>query len=233
MKILLVEDDERIAFPLAEALGDQNYAVDVAEDGELGWDYLDTYTYSLVLLDVMLPRLSGIQLCQRMRQRGLQTPVLMLTARDTSTDKVLGLDAGADDYVVKPFDLQELLARIRALLRRGTVALTPVLVWSALELDPNTCQVTCEGQDPAPGGDRLPLPLTPKEYQILELLMRNPQRTFSRDDILNHLWATEETPGADTVKVHIRGLRQKLTAAGLAPDAVETVYGLGYRLKQG
>lgn len=224
MKILLVEDDERIAFPLAEALGDQNYAVDVAEDGELGWDYLDTYSYSLVLLDIMLPRLNGIQLCQRMRQRGLQTPVLMLTARDTSTDKVIGLDAGADDYVVKPFDLQELLARIRALLRRGTVTLSPVLSWGTIELDPNACQVTCHHQ---------PLALTPKEYQMLELLMRNPQRTFSRDDILDHLWATEETPGAETVKVHIRGLRQKLTAAGVPPDFVETVYGLGYRLKPG
>jgi two-component system OmpR family response regulator len=224
MKILLVEDDERIAFPLAEALGDQNYAVDVAEDGALGWDYLDTYAYSLVLLDVMLPRLNGIQLCQRMRQRGLQTPVLMLTARDTSTDKVLGLDAGADDYLVKPFDLPELLARIRALLRRGTVTLSPVLAWGNLELDPNSCQVTYNHQ---------PLALTPKEYQMLELLMRNPQRTFSRDDMLNHLWATEETPGAETVKVHIRGLRQKLTAAGAGPDFVETVYGLGYRLRQG
>lgn len=224
MKILLVEDDERIAVPLAEALGDQNYAVDVAEDGELGWDYLDTYLYSLVLLDIMLPRLNGIQLCQRMRQRGLQTPVLMLTARDTSTDKVLGLDAGADDYVVKPFDLQELLARIRALLRRGTVTLSPVLAWGTLELDPNTCLVTCDCQ---------PLTLTPKEYQLLELLMRNPQRTFSRTDILNHLWATEATPGAETVKVHMRGLRQKLMLSGAGPDFVETVYGLGYRLKQG
>ncbi|PZV07653.1 MAG: DNA-binding response regulator [Leptolyngbya sp.] len=224
MKILLVEDDERIAFPLAEALSDQNYAVDVAEDGELGWDYLDTYSYSLVLLDIMLPQLNGIQLCQRMRQRGLQTPVLMLTARDTSIDKVLGLDAGADDYVVKPFDLQELLARIRALLRRGTVTLSPVLTWGTLELDPNTCLVTC---------DRQPLALTPKEYQLLELLMRNPQRTFSRNDILNHLWAAEDTPGAETVKVHMRGLRQKLALAGAGPDFVETVYGLGYRLKQG
>ena len=224
MKILLVEDDERIAFPLAEALGDQNYAVDVAEDGELGWDYLETYSYSLVLLDIMLPRLNGLQLCQRMRQRGVQTPVLMLTARDTSTDKVIGLDAGADDYVVKPLDLQELLARIRALLRRGTVSLSPVLSWGTIELDPNACQATCHHQ---------PLALTPKEYQMLELLMRNPQRTFSRDEILDHLWATEETPGAETVKVHIRGLRQKLTAAGAPPDFVETVYGLGYRLKQG
>lgn len=223
MKILLVEDDERIALPLAEALGDQNYAVDVAEDGELGWDYLAAYPYSLVVLDIMLPRLDGIDLCRRLRQRGLQTPVLMLTARDTSLDKVKGLDVGADDYVVKPFDLQELLARIRALLRRSLGSAVPVLEWQDLRLDPQLCQVTYRG---------LPLALTPKEYQVLELLMRQPQRTFSRDDILENLWTAEATPGVETVKVHMRGLRQKLGNAGAPLDFVETVYGLGYRLKQ-
>jgi DNA-binding response OmpR family regulator len=224
MRILLVEDDDRISIPLAEALTDQHYAVDVAEDGELGWDYLDTYDYSLVILDIMLPRLNGIALCQRMRHQGSQTPVLMLTARDTSSDKVVGLDAGADDYVVKPFDLPELLARIRALLRRGVVALPPVLSWGTIELDPNSCQVLCGGQ---------PLTLTPKEYQILELLMRAPHRTFSRHEILEQLWAVEDTPGAETVKVHIRSLRHKLTKAGAGSDFIETVYGLGYRLKPG
>lgn len=222
MKILLVEDDERIAIPLADALREQNYAVDAAEDGELGWDYLEAYPYDLVLLDVMLPRLSGIQLCQRLRQRGLQTPVLMLTARDTSTDKVLGLDAGADDYVVKPFDVPELLARIRALMRRGNVSLPPILQWHQVSLNPTACQADCQGQ---------PLPLTPKEYQLLELLMRYPQRTFSREEILEHLWPAEEAPGPETVKVHVRGLRQKLSQSGIDPDFVETVYGLGYRLK--
>lgn len=222
MKILLVEDDERIFEPLVEALTDHNYAVDVAEDGELGWDYLTTYTYDLVLLDVMLPQLNGIQLCQRLRQHGMQLPVLMLTARDTSTDKVAGLDAGADDYVIKPFDLPELLARVRALLRRGTVSLPPVLEWGGLELDPNRCEVTYGG---------VAIALTPKEYQLLELFMRYPQRTFSRAEILTQVWASEDAPGAETIKVHMRGLRQKLTQAGLAPDFIETVYGLGYRLK--
>lgn len=221
MKILLVEDDDRIALPLVEALTDQHYAVDVADDGELGWDYLESSPYSLVVLDIMLPRLDGIQFCRRMRQRDLATPVLMLTACDTSTAKVQGLDAGADDYVVKPFDLAELLARIRALLRRGTIHLSPILSWGPLQLDPSARQVAFEAQ---------PLALTPKEYQLLELFLRHPQHTFSRHDILNHLWAVEETPGAETVKVHMRGLRQKLQKAGAAADLIETVYGLGYRL---
>lgn len=134
MKILLVEDDCRIASALAEALSDQNYAVDLAADGQTGWDLLKAFDYSLILLDVMLPRLNGLTFCQRLRSEGYQIPVLMLTARDTSADKVLGLDAGADDYVVKPFDLKELLARIRALLRRGNASLPPVLIWQALQV---------------------------------------------------------------------------------------------------
>jgi two-component system OmpR family response regulator len=127
MKVLLVEDDERISGALVEALNDQNYAVDVAYDGETGWDYLEVYEYSLILLDWMLPKLNGVQLCQRIRRKGLHTPLLLLTAKDTSSDKVIGLDSGADDYVVKPFDLQELMARVRALLRRGNTTLPPVL----------------------------------------------------------------------------------------------------------
>lgn len=224
MKILLVEDDDRIAEPLAEALSDQHYAVDMAADGELGWDYLTTYDYSLVVLDVMLPRLDGLGLCQRLRRRGLTVPVLMLTARDTSTDKVLGLDAGADDYVVKPFDLAELLARVRALLRRGGHQTTPLLTWRGVALDPHSCQANY--------GDR-PLPLTPKEYQLLHLLMYQPQRTLSRRDILNQLWASEDMPGEETIKVHIRGLRAKLAQAGVPDNFIETVYGLGYRLMAG
>jgi two-component system, OmpR family, response regulator len=223
MKILLIEDDDRIAIPLAEALSDQHYAVDLAIDGEEGWDLIEAYQYSLILLDVMLPKLDGIRLCQRLRQHRIQTPVLMLTARDTSLDKVLGLDAGADDYVVKPFDLKELLARLRALLRRGTASLPPVLEWQELTLDPNLCEATYR--------DRL-LPLTPKEYQLLELFLRQGDRTLSRGAILEQLWASGEPPGEETVKVHLRSLRQKLIAAGAAADFIETVYGLGYRLKR-
>jgi two-component system OmpR family response regulator len=221
MKVLLVEDDERIADALAEALSDQHYAVDVAYDGEEGWDYLEAYEYSLILLDWMLPKLDGIRLCQRLRQQGLQTPVLLLTAKDTSSDKVIGLDAGADDYVVKPFDLQELMARIRALLRRGGPTRLPILEWGKLRLDPGTTDVAY---------GHTPLRLTPKEYQLLELLLRQAPRTLNRRVILEALWASEDLPGEETVKVHLRSLRQKLAAVG-AVDLIETVYGLGYRLK--
>ncbi len=221
MRILLVEDDERITKALAEALMDHHYVVDVVHDGQMGWDFVESAAYDVIILDVMLPRLNGIQFCQRLRQRGNTTPVLMLTAKDTSADKVLGLDVGADDYVIKPFDLQELLARVRALLRRGNSALPPVLEWRNLRLDPNHCEVTYCGEF---------LSLTPKEYSLLELFLRNPGRVLSRDMILENLWSFEDIPGDDTVKTHIKRLRQKLKLVGASSTFIETVYGLGYRL---
>ncbi len=223
MRILLVEDDERISQALAEALTDQHYAVDIATDGEEGWDFAEACTYDLILLDVMLPKLDGISLCQRLRRQGLKTPVLMLTARDTSNDKVMGLDAGADDYVVKPFDLPELAARIRALLRRGSTTLSPILEWENLRLNPNTCDVTYR--------ENL-LHITPKEYSLLELFLRTGGRVLTRSAILDHVWAFEDSPGEETVKVHLRGLRQKLKAAGAPANFIETIYGMGYRLNQ-
>lgn len=222
MRILLVEDDRRIAIALAETLRDRQYQVDLAEDGEMGWSLLQAFEYDLILLDVMLPRLNGIQLCQKLRKVGMQTPILMLTAKDSSNDKVLGLDAGADDYVIKPFDLAELTARIRALLRRGTVMLPTVLEWGNLHLNPSNYEVTYGNQI---------LRLTPKEYQLLELFLRRPQRVLSRTMILDQLWSFDEPPGEETIKVHIKDLRKKLRNAGAPADFIETVYGLGYRLK--
>ncbi|NEO99793.1 MAG: response regulator transcription factor [Symploca sp. SIO2E9] len=223
MRILLVEDDERITDALAEDLSDQHYAIDVAYDGEEGWELATAFTYDLILLDIMLPKMDGITICQKLRSQGYSTPVLMLTARDTIDDKVVGLDAGADDYLVKPFDLQELSARIRALLRRGNSTSPPVLEWGKLRLDPSTCEVFYE--------ERL-LPLSPKEYSLLEFFLRSGRRVFSRAQILEHLWPFERLPEEATVKAHIRGLRQKLEAAGAPSDLIETVYGLGYRLKE-
>lgn len=222
MRILLVEDDEVLVEALSESLIDHHYAVDIATDGKAGWEFIEAATYDLILLDVMLPKLDGISLCQRLRSQGYHLPVLMLTARDTNTDKVMGLDAGADDYVVKPFDLLELLARIRALLRRGNVSLPPVLCWGKLQLDPGTCEVVYDGQ---------PLHLRPKEYSLLELFLRSGQRLLSRSAILEHLWSFEEPPGEETVKAHLKEVRQKLRAVGAPADLIETVYGLGYRLK--
>jgi DNA-binding response OmpR family regulator len=221
MKILLVEDDNRIVNALVEALTDQRYIVEVAHDGEEGLNFAETLTYDLIVLDLMLPKLSGITLCQRLRQAGNKTLVLMLTGRDTSTDKVLGLDAGADDYVVKPFDLPELLARIRALLRRGSVSLSPVLEWGWLCLDPNQCEVRYQDKQ---------LDLTPKEYALLELFLRNGTRVLSRQVILERLWSFDDIPVEETVKVHLQKLRRKLKAVGAPANLIETVYGLGYRL---
>lgn len=221
MKILLVEDDARISGAIAEALRDRRYVVEIASDGQLGLTFAETGTFDLIILDLMLPKLDGISLCRQLRQAGNKTPILMLTARDTSRDKVLGLDVGADDYVVKPFDLPELLARIRALLRRETAKYSPILEWEKLKLDPNECQVTY--------ADKL-LNLTPKEYAILELFLRNGSRVLSRSIILERVWAFEDMPGEETVKVHLRSLRQKLKAAGAPANFIENVYGLGYRL---
>lgn len=224
MRILLVEDDAKLGEALSEALSDQRYVVDVARDGEAGWEQVTTLPYDLVLLDVTLPKLDGMSLCQRMRMRGYHFPLLMLTARDTSADKIAGLDAGADDYVVKPFDLPELLARVRALLRRGgSSGSLSVSQWGNLRLNPSTFEVTY--------GDR-PLRLTPKEFSLLELLLSNGRRVLSRALMIERVWSLAEPPEEDTVKAHIKSLRQKLKVAGAPEDFIETVHGLGYRLKQ-
>ncbi|MBD2465159.1 response regulator transcription factor [Oscillatoria sp. FACHB-1407] len=224
MRILLVEDDAKLGDALSEALSDQRYVVDVARDGEAGWEQVTTLPYDLVLLDVTLPKLDGMSLCQRMRMQGYHFPLLMLTARDTSADKIAGLDAGADDYVVKPFDLPELLARVRALLRRGgSSGSMSVSQWGSLRLNSSTFEVVY--------GDR-PLRLTPKEFSILELLLSNGRRVLSRALMIERVWSLAEPPEEDTVKAHIKSLRQKLKLAGAPEDFIETVHGLGYRLKQ-
>jgi DNA-binding response OmpR family regulator len=221
MKLLLVEDNRQLADQLADALTDQNYVVDVARDGEEGWDLMTYGQYDLVMLDVTLPKLDGVSLCRKIRAKGYQTPVLMLTARSSSSDKVTGLDAGADDYLAKPVALNELNARLRALLRRNHKELTPILSQGLLKLDPNSCQVSYD--------DR-PVKLSPKEYLMLELFLRNSQRIYSRKAILDQLWGLDaELPGEDTVKAHIKGLRQRLRAVGVE-NLIESVYGLGYRL---
>lgn len=223
MRILLVEDDAQLGEALAEALIDQRYVVDIAKDGERGWQQVTTLPYDLVLLDVTLPKLDGMSLCQRLRTQGYQLPLMMLTARDTSADKIMGLDAGADDYVVKPFDLPELMARVRALLRRGNAIASPLLQWGGLRLNPSTFEVTYDNQL---------LRLTPKEFSLLELLLCNGRRVLSRAMMIEHVWSLADPPEEDTVKAHIKGLRQKLRLAGAPEDFVETVHGLGYRLKQ-
>lgn len=223
MRALLVEDDVQLAAALTEALSDRGYIVDWVKDGEAGWAQMKALEYDVAILDVMLPKLDGISLCRQWRESGCTVPVLMLTARDTSTDKVQGLDAGADDYVVKPFDLQELLARLRALLRRGSAQVGATLSWGGLLFDLNTYEVTYEGQ---------PLHLTPKELCLLELFLRSGRRVLSRSVTIEHCWSMAAPPDEETVKTHIKSLRKKLREAGAPKDFIETVHGLGYRLQQ-
>lgn len=223
MKILLVEDDEGTAEVLKNALVGQHYLVDLAMDGQAGLSLAEAFAYDLVLLDVTLPKLDGLKFCRQLRDHRNCTPVLLLTAHDSSTSKITGLDAGADDYVVKPFDIDELLARIRALMRRGSSTLSSVIESGKLRLDSDSCRVTYDEQL---------LHLTPKEYALLELFLRKSHRIFSQSSLLDHLWSFEETRSQNTVRVHIKGLRQKLKQAG-ADGLIETVYGLGYRFKLG
>jgi DNA-binding response OmpR family regulator len=225
MRVLVVEDDLHLAEILTEALSDRAYSVDVVKDGESAWNWISSLSYDLIVLDVTLPKLDGISLCKRLRTEPNNgtTPVLMLTARDTVADKILGLDAGADDYMVKPFDLEELMARVRALLRRGTLNTPSVITWGELQIDSGTYDVTYSGEF---------VQLTPKEYALLELLMTSGRRILSRSSIIDRIWSLQDPPTEETVKSHIKGLRQKLRSAGAPEDLIETVHGVGYRLKQ-
>lgn len=222
MRILVVEDDDRIAKPLVEDLKHQHHVVDVASDGIKGWEYALAANYELILLDLMLPRLDGITLCKRLRAAKFNVLILMMTARDTTTDKIIGLDAGADDYLVKPFEVEELAARVRALSRRSPEFRPLILVYGDLQLDPSTCQVTYRGKL---------LPLTPKEYMILEYFLRNPNQVLTRSVILDKLWEFDKLSEETTIKTHITNLRRKLKAAGSSENFIETIYGIGYRLR--
>ncbi len=222
MKILLIENDEGLTQVLTKILTAHHHVVDVAQDGEMGWTYGSTFEYDLIVLDSVLPKLNGIRLCQRFRANGYATPILLLTARESSAMNAQGLDAGADDCVVKPIDLVELMARIRALQRRSSGNPFPLLAWGALFLDPRTCEVTYNSQ---------PIALTTKEYEFLELLLRDSQYVFSSEELVDRLWSSEAFPSEATVRSHLRRLRQKLAAAGAPPDFITTLHGRGYYLK--
>jgi diguanylate cyclase (GGDEF)-like protein len=220
MRILLIEDDEVLADVLMQSLTSQNYIVDFVEDGRSGLEYAQSAEYEIIVTDVDLPGLDGISLCQKLRSEGCSIPILLMTARDASQDRIKGLDAGADDYLTKPLNLQELHARVRALLRRGEIPHTPIIKIGELHLDPSSCQVTYQEKK---------LKLTPKEYSLLEIFLRNPLRVFSRSQLVDRLWSFDDPPLEESVKAHIKGLRQKLKKAGVV-DWIENVYGIGYRL---
>ncbi len=223
MRILLVDDDEALMESLAERLIQQRYAVDIAVNGNTAQNYVDLFDYDLIVLDLMLPDGDGIQFCRVFRQEGYINPLMILTAKESTAQKVEALDAGADDYVVKPFDFDELCARIRALLRRENQGLPTVLVWGPLRLDPSTCETTYRDN---------PVRLTPKEFSMMELFLRHPNRVYSLSTIIEDLWSFEDPPGEDAVRTHVKGLRRKLTAVGAPKKLIKTVYGLGYRLNQ-
>lgn len=223
MKILIIEDDERIALPLKEDLEHQNYVVELAHDGQTGLNLSTTHEYDVILLDLMLPGMDGMTVCRKLRQAGCKSAVLMITALERSTNMIMGLDSGADDYLVKPFNVDELAARIRAVLRRGKESRLPVLTFGDLALDPGACTTSFKGTT---------IDLTPTEYRLLAHFLNNPHRVYSKQELIERLWSGEDEISNDAViKTHIKGLRSKLDAVGAPRDIVETVYGIGYRLK--
>ena len=220
MRLLIVEDEPALASALREALEGIGHAVDVARDDAEAEGLLALVPYDLALLDVTLPRRTGLDVCRWARTRGLDLPILMLTARDTLADKVAGLDAGADDYMVKPFELDELFARVRALLRRRAPSKEAILRVADLTMDPASGEVTRGGA---------PIRLTRKERALLEVLMRNAGRIVSRERILEHLWDMEAEPGPEVIRAHVKLLR-KAIADQREPRLIETVHGIGYRM---
>jgi two-component system OmpR family response regulator len=222
MRILMVEDEIRLATLVRRALVEQGYGVDLSASGEEALDWVATADFDAIVLDIMLPGLDGLEVCRQLRRRRVQTPILLLTARDAVPDRVAGLDAGADDYLVKPFALAELTARLRALSRRPPDTLEPDLRAGDLLLDPATRQVWRRGE---------PVTLANKEFRILEYLMRNPNRVLTRAMIADHVWDYDFPNLTNVIDVHIRALRRTL-ADPYPGGMIETVRGAGYRLRR-
>ncbi len=220
MRILLVEDEKKMSSFIERGLKEEGFVVDTAFDGEAGWDYAHTNDYDLVILDLMLPKMNGIAVCAKIREKGLRVPVLMLTARDAVEDKVKGLDAGADDYLTKPFAFDELLARIRALLRRPrTLEQEVVLSAADVKLDLLTRRVWVAERE---------VSLSQKEFALLEFLLRKKDEVVSRAQIAEHVWDLHFDPMSNTIDVFINFLRKKIDA-GRDKSLIETVRGAGYR----
>jgi two-component system copper resistance phosphate regulon response regulator CusR len=221
MRILLVEDDEDVARFIRKGLAEQSYAVDVADDGEHALELADTTNYDAIVLDLMIPEPDGLAVCRSLRTDGSSVPILMLTARGSVDDKIAGLDAGADDYLAKPFEFGELLARLRALLRRGTIAVSSQIVVGDLEIDTGSHRVRVEG---------VPLTLTTKEYGVLEYLARNAGRIVTREEIAEHVWSQEFDPFSNLIEVYINRLRRHIEKVS-AKKLIHTIRGSGYMLE--
>jgi DNA-binding response OmpR family regulator len=220
MRVLVVEDDLGIAQSIQQGLIEVGYVVDVASDGKSGLDYATSAEYDIIILDIMLPKLDGLHLVRALRDQSIRTPVLLLTARNAVADRVHGLDAGADDYLPKPFEFTELLARLRALLRRPPLQANPVLQFADLEMDVATHQIRRSGR---------PIELSPREFTLLEYLMRHPHQVLTRNQILEHTWNSDFYGDSNVVDVYIGYLRRKIDK-GFHPPLLHTVRGVGYRL---
>lgn len=221
MRILLIEDEEKIASFIARGLKENKFAVDVATDGEDGQFKAEEIPYDLIILDLMLPGKDGLEICNHLRGKGINTPILMLTARNAVKDRVNGLNAGADDYLTKPFAFGELLARVRALLRRQSDNKTPVLKVADLELNQHTQEVSRQNQL---------IPLTSKEFSLLEFLLVNANQVVSRTMISEHVWNEEYDPFTNVIDVYIKHLRDKVDK-DFTPKLIHTIRGSGYILK--
>lgn len=220
MRILLVEDEPQIADFIARGLSESGYSVDTARDGEEAVHWPSVADFDVIILDVMLPIVDGLEVCRTLRSQGIRTPILMLTARDAVEDRVLGLDSGADDYLVKPFAFAELLARVRALIRREPVLISNILEVGDLVMDTVTRQVTRSGHD---------IELTAKEFSLLEYLMRHPNQVLSRTVIAEHIWNYDFANATNVIDVHVKNLRKKIDE-GNETRLIHTVRGAGYRI---
>jgi two-component system copper resistance phosphate regulon response regulator CusR len=218
MRVLVVEDQKNVARFVAKGLREQAYAVDVAADGEQALYQAELEDYDVIVLDVMLPKLDGFEVCRRLRERGVASPILMLTARDDKRSRLEGLDTGADDYLTKPFDFDELLARLRALLRRGREYRPARVAVADLELDTNRHEAVRAGRQ---------IPLTAKEYALLEYLLRNQGRVVSREEISRHVWDETFDPFSNVIEVYIGRLRKKIDG-GHEVRLLHTRRGAGY-----
>lgn len=222
MRLLVVEDNQRLRNSIKLSLEETGYVVDAASDGLEGQELAELTAYDAIVLDIMLPKRDGLEVCRNLRQQRLRTPIILLTARDTVDDRVRGLDSGADDYLIKPFSLDELRARLRALLRRDAPDKTGVLVAGDLELDPATHSTSRAG---------VPIELTGKEFALLEYMIRNPNWLITREMAERHVWDYGGASGSNLVDVYIRRLRRKVDDP-FEVKLIETVRGYGYRLNK-
>ena len=220
MTILIIEDEKKLVEILSKALKNERYAVDIAYDGEEGLSKALKNSYNLILLDIMLPKKDGMEVCKELRARQIQTPIIMITARGLVEDRIQGRDLGADDYLVKPFGINELFARIRAVLRRKKTVESPVLKIADLIVDKTRHQVSRAGKM---------LLLTPKEYRLLDTLIRNSGHALNRRQLLDEAWGPDFKEANYELNVHMRYLRRKVDTAGVKP-LIHTVRGVGYRL---